>query len=96
MTFNEQGGRSVSLLLGEDVLEKELEFTPENRHQSTQRIAFVAAGAGKQDTLHTVLDEPEQGLPASRVRPVHPGHLYWFVDETAAEKVQYPRTPFKL
>ncbi|KAI4522583.1 ATP-sulfurylase [Schizophyllum commune Loenen D] len=43
VTFNEQGGRSVSLLLGEDVLEKELEFTPENRHQSTQRIAFVAA-----------------------------------------------------
>ena len=60
------------------------------------RVAFVAAGAGKQDTLHTVLDEPEQGLPASRVRPAHPGHLYWFVDQAAAEKVQYPTTPFKL
>lgn len=60
------------------------------------RIAFVATGAGKQDTLHTVLDEPEQGLPASRVRPVHPGHLYWFLDDAAAGKVQYPRTPFKL
>ncbi|KAI0735377.1 6-phosphogluconolactonase [Earliella scabrosa] len=60
------------------------------------RVAFVASGAGKQDTLHTVLDEPEQGLPASRVRPVHPGHLYWFVDEAAAAKIQYPRTPFKL
>ena len=60
------------------------------------RVAFVAAGAGKQDTLHTVIDEPEQGLPASRVRPAHPGHLYWFVDQAAAEKVQYPTTPFKL
>ena len=28
------------------------------------RIAFVATGAGKQDTLHTVLDEPEQRLDA--------------------------------
>ncbi|TRM69430.1 hypothetical protein BD626DRAFT_474026 [Schizophyllum amplum] len=43
VTFNQQGGRSVSLLLGEGVLEKELGFTPENRHQNTQRIAFVAA-----------------------------------------------------
>ena len=60
------------------------------------RIAFVAAGAGKADTLHTVLDEPEKGLPASRVRPAHPGQLYWFVDDAAAEKVQFARTPFKL
>ena len=60
------------------------------------RVAFVATGAGKQDTLRTVLDEPEVGLPASRVRPAHPGHLYWFVDEAAAEKVQFPRTQFKL
>ncbi|KAI0670094.1 6-phosphogluconolactonase [Trametes maxima] len=60
------------------------------------RVAFVAAGAGKADVLHTILDEPEQGLPASRVRPVSPGHLYWFTDEAAAAKVQYPKTPFKL
>lgn len=60
------------------------------------RVAFVASGATKADTLHTVLDKPEEGLPASRVRPITPGQVYWFVDEDAAAKIQYPRTPFKL
>jgi len=60
------------------------------------RVAFVASGAGKADTLQTVLDKPEEGLPASRVRPITPGQVYWFVDEPAASKVQYPKTPFKL
>jgi len=60
------------------------------------RVAFVASGAGKASTLQTVLDNPEVGLPASRVRPVSPGQVYWFVDEAAVSTVQYPRTPFKL
>ena len=60
------------------------------------RVAFVAAGAGKADTLHTVLDKPEEGLPASRVRPITPGHVYWFVDDAAAEKIEYSKTPLKL
>ncbi|TRM61462.1 hypothetical protein BD626DRAFT_538055 [Schizophyllum amplum] len=37
------------------------------------RVAFVAAGEGKAEVLHDVLDEPEKGLPASRVQPVFPG-----------------------
>jgi sulfate adenylyltransferase len=44
--FNEQGGRSVSLLLGETVrseLSAELGFSPEDRHKNIQRISFVAA-----------------------------------------------------
>lgn len=44
--LNEQGGRSVSLLLGETVrseLSSELGFTPEDRHRNIQRIAFVSA-----------------------------------------------------
>ncbi|KAL0950906.1 hypothetical protein HGRIS_007665 [Hohenbuehelia grisea] len=60
------------------------------------RVAFVAAGAEKQDILSTVLDNPEAGLPASRVKPAFPGQLYWFVDEAAAVKVAFPSTPFKL
>jgi len=60
------------------------------------RVAFVASGAGKAETLKTVLDQPEAGLPASRVRPVSPGQLYWFVDEAAVAGVQFPRTPYKL
>ncbi|KAF8322025.1 sulfate adenylyltransferase [Clavulina sp. PMI_390] len=45
-TLNQQGGRSVSLLLGETVREElssELSFTPEDRHKNIQRIAFVSA-----------------------------------------------------
>ena len=60
------------------------------------RVAFVASGEGKADTLKTVLDNPEQGLPASRVRPASPGQVYWFLDDAASSKVQFPKTPFKL
>ena len=45
-TLNQQGGRSVSLLLGETVraeLSSELGFSPEDRHKNVQRIAFVSA-----------------------------------------------------
>lgn len=44
--LNQQGGRSVSLLLGETVrheLSSELGFTKEDRSKHLQRIAFVAA-----------------------------------------------------
>ncbi|KAF8649743.1 hypothetical protein AX16_005513 [Volvariella volvacea WC 439] len=58
------------------------------------RVAFVAAGKEKVDTLQTVLDDPATGLPAARVKPAFPGQLYWFVDDAASEKVRYPRTPF--
>ncbi|KAK2461749.1 hypothetical protein APHAL10511_006212 [Amanita phalloides] len=60
------------------------------------RVVFVASGKEKADTLSAVLDTPEIGLPSARVKPVHPGHLYWFVDEQAAVKVRYPRTKFEL
>lgn len=60
------------------------------------RVVFVAAGKEKVDTLSSVLDHPEAGLPSARVKPVFPGQLYWFVDDAAAEKVQYPRTSFRL
>jgi 6-phosphogluconolactonase len=60
------------------------------------RVVFVASGQEKVDTLSTVLDNPEAGLPSSRVRPAYPGQLYFFVDDAAAEKVKYSRTAFKL
>ncbi|EEH49983.2 sulfate adenylyltransferase [Paracoccidioides brasiliensis Pb18] len=46
VTLNQQGGRSVSLLLGDTVrheLSFELGFSREDRHKNIQRIAFVAA-----------------------------------------------------
>lgn len=60
------------------------------------RVVFVAAGAGKADILQAVMDHPERGLPASRVRPAHPGQVYWFVDDAASAKVEYPKSVFKL
>ncbi|KAG6850315.1 hypothetical protein H0H93_014890 [Arthromyces matolae] len=60
------------------------------------RVAFVATGKEKVDTLVQVLDHPETGLPSARVRPVYPGHLYWFVDDAASANVGYPRTQLKL
>jgi 6-phosphogluconolactonase len=60
------------------------------------RVAFVATGEGKQDVLKTILDEPEKGLPASRVRPTAHGQLYWFVDVAAARKVEYPKTTYSF
>ena len=46
VTLNQQSGRSVSLLLGENVrsnLSSELGFSHADRHKNIQRIAFVAA-----------------------------------------------------
>ncbi|TFK44399.1 hypothetical protein BDQ12DRAFT_620462 [Crucibulum laeve] len=46
VTLNQQGGRSVTMLLGETVrqeLSSELGFSAEDRHLNTQRIAFVAS-----------------------------------------------------
>lgn len=60
------------------------------------RVAFVATGEGKADVLSMILDHPEEGLPASRVRPVHPGQLYWFVDDSASAKLQYPKSSFSM
>jgi 6-phosphogluconolactonase len=55
------------------------------------RVAFVVSGESKQDMLHSVLDEPEEGLPCSRVRPASPGLVFWFADAAAAKKVRQNR-----
>ncbi|PPQ77188.1 hypothetical protein CVT25_011034 [Psilocybe cyanescens] len=46
VTLHQQGGRSVSLLLGETVrqeLSSEIGFSADDRHENTHRIAFVSA-----------------------------------------------------
>ena len=63
------------------------------------RIAFVACGKEKVPVVKKVLDgeeEKKELLPAARVKPVYPGHLYWFLDEDAAGDLRYPREVFKL
>jgi len=60
------------------------------------RVAFVATGAGKVKILQDILDTPELGLPAARVRPVAPGQLVWFVDDAASAEVKFAKSEFKL
>lgn len=60
------------------------------------KVIFVATGAGKADILSQVLDSPEQGLPASRVKPTFPGTVYWFLDAAAAAKLQQRASPVSL
>ncbi|KAL0575031.1 suppressor of los1-1 [Marasmius crinis-equi] len=52
------------------------------------RVVFVATGEGKADILSQVLDNPEAGLPASRVKPVYPGQVFWFIDAAAGAKLK--------
>jgi len=59
------------------------------------RVAFVTAGKEKFNTLRNILEHPEQGLPAARVRPVS-GQLCWFVDDAASAGLEYPKTTFKI
>ena len=51
-------------------------------------VAFVAAGEGKQEMLHRILDTHHEGelLPAQMVKPLT-GTLAWFVDDAAAGKI---------
>ncbi|KAH9982257.1 6-phosphogluconolactonase [Lactifluus volemus] len=60
------------------------------------RVAFVATGAGKVNVLRDILDTPELGLPAARVRPAAPGQLVWFVDDAASAEVKFAKSEFKL
>ncbi|KAH9964433.1 6-phosphogluconolactonase [Russula dissimulans] len=60
------------------------------------RVAFVATGASKVQILQDILDTPELGLPAARVRPVAPGQLVWFVDDAASASLKFAKTEFKL
>jgi 6-phosphogluconolactonase len=55
-----------------------------------REILFLAGGPGKADTLHNVLEGPEDPaeLPAQSIRPSLPdGALGWLIDEDAATKL---------
>ncbi|KAG7099430.1 hypothetical protein E1B28_001281 [Marasmius oreades] len=60
------------------------------------KVIFVATGEGKAEVLSKVLDRPEEGLPASRVKPAFPGQVYWFIDAPAAAKLQQQPSPVNL
>lgn len=59
------------------------------------RVAFVATGKEKAEILSKVIDTPEAGLPASRVKPAQ-GQLYFFTDDAATEKLAFETADFVL
>ncbi|KAI8445732.1 hypothetical protein BY996DRAFT_4592408 [Phakopsora pachyrhizi] len=62
----------------------------------SHKVAFVAIGEAKKEIIQKILDRPELNLPASLVKPLPPGQVYWFVDHDAASLTEYSKTEFKL
>ncbi len=56
---------------------------------AAKQILFLVAGAEKASTLARVLEGPYQprNLPAQRIKPLN-GHLLWYVDRAAAERLR--------
>lgn len=92
-------GHTCSLFPGHPLLQEELRWIawlddspkpPPKRITLTYpvlahayRAAFVITGAGKKEILSQALDGHDPPLPASLVRPVAPGEVFWFTDEAA-------------
>lgn len=92
-------GHTCSLFPGHELLKEELRWIayledspkpPAKRITLTYpvlshayRAAFVITGDGKKEILKQALDGHEPPLPASLVRPVAPGEVFWFTDEAA-------------
>ena len=85
VVLNQQGGRSVSLLLGETVrheLSAELGFSEEDRHKNVQRIGFVAvrrrrfrARARARSAPSLALSRAFRALTTASVEPSPPSLL---------------------
>lgn len=56
---------------------------------AARKVVFLVGGAGKSETLHRVLDGPEDvdTLPSQVIRPIN-GSLLWLVDEAAASQLE--------
>ena len=65
--------------------------TGERRPSMAGHEAGSSGSAPSSSSITTASD-----LPCTRVKPISPGHVYWFADEAALAKVSkaYPRTPF--
>ncbi len=90
-----EDGHTASLLPGEPVLEERRRWVAAVSHgrpevritmtypviESSRRVAFLVAGAGKAAIFRTIRAGGSD-VPAARVRPL--GELIWFVDRAAA------------
>ena len=97
-------GHTCSLFPGHELLTEELRWIawlddspkpPAKRITLTYpvlghayRAAFVCTGDGKKEILKKALDGADPPLPASLVRPVAPGEVFWFTDEAAVSLFQ--------
>jgi sulfate adenylyltransferase len=78
VVLNQQGGRSVSLLLGETVrqeLSSELGYSTEDRHENLQRIAWVSAELARAGAavIAAPIAPHEKGRAAARDTVVQQG-----------------------
>jgi adenylyl-sulfate kinase len=78
VVLNQQGGRSVSLLLGETVrheLSSELGFSPEDRHTNLTRIAWVSSELARAGAavIAAPIAPHEKGRAAARDTIAHNG-----------------------
>jgi len=105
-------GHTCSLFPGHELLQEELRWVawledspkpPPKRITLTYpvlahayRAAFVITGDGKKEILKKALDGADPPLPASLVRPVAPGEVFWFTDEAAAALTSYEKSQFNL
>lgn len=104
-------GHTASLFPGHPLLNEDLEWVghvtdspkpPPSRITLTlpvlnhaHHIAFVVTGEGKRDAVRQILDEKNEELPPTNVKP-H-GELVWFLDEAAASDLTLTKpTPFML
>merc|ERR1711939_402229 len=71
-------------------------FKLNNDLSHAYRAAFVITGDGKKEILKQALDGHTPPLPASLVRPVAPGEVFWFTDEAAASQTNYGKSQFHL
>jgi len=57
------------------------------------KIAFVTTGASKKDALKKIFDTEEgHSLPSGLINKLAGERVTWFVDDSAAEGLIYPRT----
>lgn len=71
-----------------DPLAKRLTLTRPVLNAGAQ-VLFLVSGTNKAARLKQVLEGPDEGLPAQRIRPEH-GRLTWLLDAAAAAELEAP------
>jgi 6-phosphogluconolactonase len=60
------------------------------------RIAFVVTGADKKEIVKKILEQPDEGLPASLVGVGGGERVTWWADDAACSLTTFPKKEFKI